>query len=136
MTDLKRLHSEICPSHNELLSTQVQYSVDGVQECKSSVVSLDAHTVNFMSCRNVYPLQCIKPINRYKYDEQSTLKSVIKDITSESILNSVICDNPKRAIFRNVLNHASLFACEYCESSAVYHICTITKKNLTEILLC
>lgn len=34
-------------------------------------------------------------------------------------IEDIVGDNPKRSFFRDALNHASTFACEYCESAAV-----------------
>ena len=62
----------------------------------------------------------IRPINKYKYDEQNEILNVLNDIFENSIIiTCVICDNPKRAIIRCALCHSSTYACEYCEASAV-----------------
>ena len=46
------------------------------------------------------------------------------------IIKVFIGDNPKRSMARDALNHASLFACEYCTAHATSHV--ITEKQ-TEI---
>ena len=109
-------------SHNQPIN-RVQLSYDGVQESKSSAISLDMYTVKFNCCRNIYPLLCIKPYNRYKFNEQFYLKSVVTELNENNItIEDAICDNPKRSVLRSALSHSSLYACEYCESSAESYI--------------
>lgn len=87
--------------------------------------------MNFKGCRNVYPLRCIKPYNRYKYDEQRTLKIVFNEISNtQLVVDNVICDNPKRSIIRNCLSHSSSFACEYYVSSAISHVSNELKNQV------
>ena len=101
----------------------MQLSYDGVQESKSSAISLDTYSVKFDKCRNIYPIKIIKPYNRFKFNEQVHLKSVVNDLNNNYfIINDVICDNPKRSVMRHALCHSSLYACEYCESSAVSYV--------------
>lgn len=87
--------------------------------------------MTFQGCRNVYPLRFIKPENRYKYNEQATLRLVFNSLSNSDVtLKNVICDNPKRSIVRNSLSHSSLYACEYCVSSAVSHVDENLKLNV------
>ena len=54
-------------------------------------------------------------------DQQSIIKSVIDDINStECRLETAIGDNPVRSDLRCALCHSASYACEYCESKAVY----------------
>lgn len=98
----------------------LQLSLDGVQESRSSSVSIDVYSISFHNCSKVYPIRLIRPTNRYKYDEQNQILAVIKDILGNScIITAGIFDNPKRSIVRCALCHSSTYACEYCESKAV-----------------
>ena len=117
MSDVMIIHRQTCPNFNNTLDL----SLDGVQESKSSSVSLDVYSVSFKSCKNVYPIKIIRPNNKYKVDDQMFLKAIIDDITSNGcIIDSAIFDNPKRSFVRCALCHSSSFACEYCESKAEY----------------
>lgn len=114
---MKKIHAAKCPRHN---CNEVQLSLDGIQESKSSSITTDAFSITFGSCTKVYPLRLIRPINKFKYDEQKEIKNVIDDIVQNSIIiTCAVCDNPKRAILRCALCHSSTYACEYCEASAV-----------------
>ena len=131
MSDIKETHDKICHPFQPFQNAHLQFSLDGVQESKSSGVSIDAFTLKFNECRNIYPIRCVKPYNRIKYDEQESLAIVLNDIiNSNCVIDNAICDNPKRAILRNALCHSSLYACEYCEASAQSHLCPITKTKV------
>ena len=117
MSDVLKLHEETCPNFH----TTLDLSLDGVQESKSSSVSLDVYCVSFKKCKQVYPVQIIRPNNKYKVDEQMYLKAIIDDINANHcLIHSAIFDNPKRSFVRCALCHGSTFACEYCESKAIY----------------
>ena len=106
-----------CPN----FCSTLDLSLDGIQESKSSSLSVDVYTVSFKNCRTVYPLKIIRPINKYKMDDQLILKQVLDDINlNECILRTVVCDNPKRCMIRCSLGHCACYACEYCESKAKY----------------
>ena len=103
MDDLNKFHSHCCPSSDPSKPTKLQLSLDGVQDCKSSGVSVDMYSVNYDQCRNVYPVRCIRPINRYRYNEQASIKSVLEDLKSSNChVTDGIFDNPKRSIARHV----------------------------------
>ena len=117
MEDVIRIHSMKCPNSN---CKEVQLSLDGVQESKSSSVTTDAFCISFPTCSKVYPLRLIRPNNRYKYDEQKEIYEVISDILKNSCtICDIVSDNPKRSVFRCALCHSSTYACEYCEAKAV-----------------
>lgn len=132
-TDLEKVHSKACAQYKKKYEpAHIQLSLDGVQEAKSSSSTTDAYSVQFINCRNVYPLFLIKPFNREKYNEQDILKTVFKDINSNNhiILDDVICDNPKRSIVRNALCHSSRYACEYCESPGTSYVSPQAQKSV------
>ena len=117
MSYVKDLHLRVCNNFD----CSLDLSLDGVQESKSSSVSIDIYTVSFKNCKNIYPLKIIRPTNKYKVEEQKQLKSIIDDIYSNNcVICSAIFDNPKRSFVRCALCHGSSYACEYCESKAVY----------------
>lgn len=98
----------------------MQLSLDGVQEAKSSSVTIDVFTVTFRNCKKVYPLKLIRPINKYKYNEQDHIKSVIDDINDNNVeISECIFDKPKRSTVKCVMGHSSSYPCEYCEGCAV-----------------
>ena len=87
--------------------------------------------MKFNACKNIYPIRCIKPYNRVKYNEQESLSIVLNDLNANHcIMDNAICDNPKRAVLRHALCHSSLYACEYCESSAVSFVCPVNKTKV------
>lgn len=116
MKDVSSIHESICPNHQ---SRDVQLSLDGVQECRSNSVSLDVYSVKIEGCRNIYPLKIVRPINRFKLDYKPQLQDVLENLAQANFcLRCFIGDNPKRAIVREALNHASYYGCEYCTSKA------------------
>lgn len=117
MQTVKELHQSICKSYD----TTLDLSLDGIQESKSSPISVDVYSVSFRNCRHVYPIKIIRPFNKFKVDEQKHFKSVLNHIKASGCkLNAGVFDNPKRAFVRCAMNHASYYACEYCEAKAHY----------------
>lgn len=95
-------------------------SLDGVQESKSSTITIDAFTITFQNCKKVYPIRLIRPSNKYKYDEQEQISKVIEDIKlNNCTITAAVSDNPKRSKLRCALCHSATYACEYCESCAI-----------------
>lgn len=132
-SDVEKIHHKICPQDRNKPSS-VKLSLDGVQESKSSNVTSDVFSVSFNNCRNVYPIRLIRPINKYKFDDQEQIREVVRDLNENAIkIETCVFDNPKRSRVKNVKSHSALFPCEYCESCAVHFqnsaIETI-KKNL------
>ena len=116
--DILRTHRQICPSHEEVPT--VQFSLDGIQESKSSNTSIDIYCLKFNKCRNVYPIKLIRPNEKYKYNEQEEFANFIEDINnSEIIIDTGVMDNPKRSVARMAKSSSGTCACEYCEASAV-----------------
>ena len=80
---------------------------------------MDIYSTSFTSCRMIYPLTIIQPVNRFPVPYREYLQEIINDLHSSNCqIAKFIGDNPKRAIVREALNHASHFACEYCTSKA------------------
>ena len=119
IVDLIKIHHFICPDH-EHNSPIIQLSLDGVQESKSSVNSLDIYSVKFNHCRVVYPIRIIRSCERFKYDEQMELKEVLTDINNNDVtIDCAVLDKPKRSTVLCCKGACAKFPCEYCESSAV-----------------
>ena len=117
MEHVKQLHMNTCKSFQPILD----FSLDGIQECKSSSLSADVFSVSFQGCKTVYPVRIIRQINKFKVDEQDQIKQVIDDINScHCQIKTCICDNPKRSQLRCSLCHSASYACEYCECKAKY----------------
>lgn len=80
--------------------------------------------VSFHGCRTVYPIKIIRPINKFKINQQEHLKQVLDDITDNGcVLSAAVGDNPKRSFFRCALGSGSCYGCEYCEGKAEYIVC-------------
>lgn len=106
------------PSHTE--QQVIQLSLDGVNESKSSTVSLDVYTMKFEGCRDIFPIKIIRPINKYQIDLQEQFSLVLNSVESYNlILQALIGDNPKRAFFRNSSQHSATNGYEYCFESGV-----------------
>ena len=99
----------------------INFSLDGVQESKSANTSIDIYSINFKSCRNIYPIKLVRPNNRFKYDEQQEIADLLSDINStKMVLDTAVGDNPKRSNLRNAKSCSGTHGCEYCESPAIY----------------
>ena len=111
MKHILDIHNSQCPNFNN----HVQISIDGVSECKSNLNSLDVFSVRFSGCKNVYPLQIIRPIGRYRVDQRHYLDQFLTDVCSNHcMIDAFVGDNPKRANAKDVKSHSSYFPCEYC----------------------
>ena len=125
MEDVLQLHNQICPSPNP---SSIQLSLDGVQESKSSTISLDTFSICFNQCRVIYPLRIIKPMNKYKYDEQGEIASVLEDINQNGIrIRSAIFDKMKRCVALCIKGATAYYPCEYCENPA--HLLTNNQRQ-------
>lgn len=117
ISDVLDIHEKICGNHHE--ERNIQLSIDGVQECRSNSISLDVYSMKMKNCRTVYPLKIIRPIHKFHIDYKPHLKAILDSFTDTNcVLNEFVADNKKRATVKEVLNHASLFGCEYCTSKA------------------
>ena len=115
--EIKRIHAFSCKNAD---CDNLQLSLDGIQESKSSAVTIDAFTITFGTCHKVYPVRFIRPHNKYKYDEQDQIKQVLEDIKlSNCTVTDVILDKPKRSTMKCILGHMATYPCEYCEACAV-----------------
>ena len=134
MEDIVRVHQTSCPSLSRPLHAQL--SLDGVQESKSGGVSLDTYSLNFMSCRTVYPFKIVRPCNKHKYNEQRHIKQTIDDLNDNHvIIDDGIFDNPKRAVVRCALSHSARYGCEYCESAAQHYIDPVLEEQVKNNIL-
>ena len=95
-------------------------NIDGVQESKSGGYSIDCYCIKVKNCQTIYPLKLIKPEKKFKCNDQQEIKKTLNELSALSNITNAIFDNPKRSIARCALNHASTYACEYCESPATH----------------
>ena len=94
-------------------------------------MSLDTYSICFTSCRNVYPVKLVRPVNKYKVNEQDPIGSILKDINNNDlIIDSAIFDKIKRSVARCAKSHAGYYACEYCEAAAQLLGDGVTQSNL------
>lgn len=120
MRDVVQIRRENCPRHEEPLTAQL--SLDGVQESRSTSVSLDVYSVQVGNCRDIYPLKIVRPVNKFNLSYKPQLESLLKNLNEWKVaIDAFIADNLKRSNIREFLNHASNFACEYCTSKAVQY---------------
>lgn len=113
-----------CPSEEGIVDgfIQTQLSCDGVSECKSNSATLDVYSMRIIGCQKVYPLRIIRNVDKAFVDHEEHLKTVLDDLQAVYFLiKQYIGDNPKRALARLCLNHASLYPCEYCYSKGLKH---------------
>ena len=107
-----KLHSNVCPNFQV---NEVQTSLDGVTEAKSSTVSLDVYSTKFRDCRYIYPHRLVRPIKKEFVDNRELLKKVLSDYSDNGVtITNIVADNLKRATMKDCLNHSALFPCEYC----------------------
>lgn len=86
------------------------------------MISLDVYSVRMKGCKQVYPLRIVRPIDKTFTDHDDHLKTVLLDLHAVYLkVKQFIGDNPKRALARLCLNHASLFPCEYCFARGLRH---------------
>ena len=94
---------------------RIMLSVDGVSESKSTTTTLLVYSIKFRGCRDVYPIKIVRPLNKFKIDNQKEFCNVLDDINEEMLdLEVVVADNPMRSFVRNSMHHGARFGCEYC----------------------
>ena len=135
--DIHELHNRTCPQGvNGPLPVQI--SNDGVKECRSNSVSLDVYSTKVLGCKNVYPLKIVRHISKTFKDETDHLDDMISDMIQNFFkILQFIADNPKRALAKMCLNHASIFPCEYCFAQgirALIQAATANSKKKTKIV--
>lgn len=80
-------------------------------------MSLDVYSIRFANCSVVYPLLLVRPLGKFRPDNQAHLDNFLTDLCSNGcIIDAFVGDNQKRAIARLCKTHASYFPCEYCEA--------------------
>ena len=117
MKDILNIHENKCKKENPYRAIQI--SLDGVSECRSNTNSLDVYSLRFKNCNCVYPHTLVRPVSKYKIDHDKYFDRFLKDLHANSCcIKAFVGDNLKRAKIRRALNHASLYACEYCCAKA------------------
>ena len=89
--------------------------MDGVSECRSNSISIDVYSTRIIGFKQVYPHRLVRPLTKAYANDQHHLNLVVQDLNASDFdINHFVGDNPVRARAKMVLNHASLFPCEYC----------------------
>ena len=112
----------MCPSFTEAAADipNVMISLDGVSETKSTTTSLDVYSSKLRNCRSKYPHRIVRPLQKFKVDNGHEFSTFLNDLISNDCeVTDFVGDNPKRSFARESLNHASYYACEYCNAKAV-----------------
>ena len=119
-----KIRSNICSSHQQFNNEpmRVNLSCDGVADAKSNTVSLDIFSISFPECSNVYPILVVKSEEKGNVCILEQLGKILEEMRENNvILNNLLCDNPMRCLLKNVKNHSSYRACDYCNSCAVIY---------------
>ena len=111
--DILKIHESKCKNKNKF--RPVQISCDSVSKCKSNINSFDVWSTRFKDCHTIYPHTLVRPIGKYKINTVKYLRSFIYELAKNGCtIKLFVGDNPKRALARLALHHASTYACEYC----------------------
>ena len=117
--DVVQFHGELhedcdTPTHFDL-------SVDGIPESKSGGCSLDVASIKFSNCKTVYSLAILQPDRRgMGIPESVTLQRFMNEYHGVGLrLRYVIADAPKRAALLGLMQHSSLYSCQYCVARKV-----------------
>ena len=106
----------MCPRFEK----NVQVSVDGMCEAKSSSVSIDVYSSKFRRCRYVYPHRIVRPLKKEYVNNKEQFEKFIHDVLDNSVhIDCAVGDNPKRSNMKGCQCHSSLFPCEYCYAKGV-----------------
>ena len=90
--------------------------MDGVAECHSNTNSLDVYSIKFANCRCIYPVQLVRPIGKFRVDQQAYLDQFLTNVcTNNCVIDHFVGDSQKRSTARASKGHAAYFPCEYCE---------------------
>ena len=127
MKDVIEIHEQRCPNFQK----NVQLSQDGVSESKSTTNSIDVFTTRFQGCQTIYAIQLVKPLNKFKVNNEDFLDQFLTDICiNDCTIDAFIGDNKVRSNARNSKGHAAYFPCEYCECKGhLLNECDATLKS-------
>lgn len=86
-------------------------------------------TIRFNQCQTIYPLQIIRPIGKYKLDNQHFLDEFLTDCCiNNCIIEAFIGDKPVRSNAKLCKSSSSYYPCEYCESKGL--LCNTMDREL------
>ena len=134
--EIFKIHDSVCPRSRLPGGKDVQISLDGVSETKSTSVSIDVYSVKMRNCKCVYPVCITRPLAKYRgLDSQEQLRIFVDDVKStDKHISHFLGDNQKRSTALNSLGHASWYPCEYCFARGVpLKTKTADGKNKTKI---
>ncbi len=116
---VKELHQN---AHTTDINCQnIDMSLDGVPESKSSGLSIDVLSIRFHGCDNIYTVGIMQPAKKgIKGKDEVLLRPFLKELQETGlVVKRVIADAPKRAVLQGMKTHASTFGCHYCTASKV-----------------
>ena len=117
---IRDLHDRTCSRHasgDKVI--KVNMSIDGVSENQSTSRSLEVMSVQFETCKEIYPCVILRPeVFQKKAMKESFevyIAHFLEDMENENMqLNKVIVDAPERAYCRKQKSHGGFNSCDLC----------------------
>ncbi len=99
----------------------VDMSLDGVPESKSSGLSIEVLSIRFHGCDNIYSVGILQPAKKgLKGKDEIILRPFLEELEHAGLaVKRVIADAPKRAVLQGMKTHASTQGCHYCMAAKV-----------------
>ena len=112
--DVVALHGLLHPSGKSV--KELDLSVDGVPESKSSGRSIDILSIRFVGCRAIYCMAVLQPTRRgLGVPDGVILEHFLRELSESTLsVRRVIADAPKRASLQGLKQHSASYACPYC----------------------
>ncbi len=119
LEEVKTLHEQ---SHKRAVNLEnIDISIDGIPESKSSGLSIDVLSIRFEGCDNIYSIGIIHPARKgLKGKDEILLRPFLAELEDSAFkVKKVIADAPKRAVLQGLKSHAGTFGCQYCKAAKV-----------------
>ena len=101
--------------HEEEVSIEADFSLDGVPESKNSGRSVDILSVQFLGCKNVYTIAILQPLGDDPVDTEEILANFLQDVPGTRFqLRRGISDAPMRSKLRCTMRFNAIYGCDYC----------------------
>ena len=120
--DLSAITKGHCETHpDEITCREIDVSVDGIPESRSSGLSIDVLCVRFVGCSSVYAVAIMQPWRkRLPGKDEAIFKHFLEDLPGSGLkIRRVIADAPKRAPLQGLKSHAANSSCPYCTAKKV-----------------
>ncbi len=114
-----KLYEELHPEAGR--PAEMDLSLDGIPESKSSGLSTDILSVRFVGCRQVYTVAILQPARKaMQLADSIILERLLAEFPSTGLrLRRVIADAPKRASLQGMKQHSATYSCPYCTARKV-----------------